>query len=148
MVKEAEDEEHAERNAKVDDGLNILGEQEHVLWHVNFGEDGRVGYERRHTLGGGLVEVREDQVAAKKVDGVVVDLVAEELGEDDLHDKQGEQGIKHTPKHAEHRTLVLGFEIARHQLLEEKLVLFKTLKHQIPRKFIQLEQSASYDNSI
>ena len=83
----------------------------------------RVGHEGRHALRGGLVEVIEHKVAAEQVRGVVVHGLAEELREDDFHDKQREQRVEHAPQHAEHRTLVLGLKVSRHQFLEQKLVL-------------------------
>ena len=83
-----------------------------------------------------IPEVGEDQVAAEEIDGVVVYLVTEELGEDDLHNKQREQRVEHAPKHAEHCALVLGLEVARNEFFEEKLVFFHFLKHRTPRKLI------------
>lgn len=56
-VDHAEHKKHAQRQAKVNESLDIFGEEEQVLWHIDLREDLGVAHEGSHTLAGGLVEV-------------------------------------------------------------------------------------------
>ena len=50
IVQDAEHEEHAECQAEVDEGLDVLGEQEKVFGDVDLGEDAGVAHEGGHSL--------------------------------------------------------------------------------------------------
>ena len=85
IVQDAEHEEHAEGQAEIDEGLDILGEQEKVFWDVDLGEDAGVAHEGLHALAGGFAEAGKNKVSAKEVGGVVRGVSAEELGENQAH---------------------------------------------------------------
>ena len=91
VVKGAEHEENAQRQAKVDEGLHVLREQEQILGHIDLGEDARVAHQGLHALRGGLVEVGEHQVAAEQIGGIVRHVPPEELGKHQLHHQQHQQ---------------------------------------------------------
>ena len=55
----------------------------------------------------------------------------EELGEDDAHDQQRQQGTEHAPQHAENRALVLLLEVARDELTEQETVLAQRLNRRV-----------------
>ena len=88
IVQDAEHEKHTEGQAEVDEGLDILGEQEKVFWDVDLGEDAGIAHEGLHALAGGFTEAGKDQVPAKEVGGVIGGVPAEELGENQAHDQQ------------------------------------------------------------
>jgi len=90
-VQDAEQEKDDEGQAEIDEGLDVFGEQEQVLGHVDLGEDARVAHEGLHPLAGGLAEVGEHQVAAEQIGGVVLHVPPEELGEYQLHHQQHQQ---------------------------------------------------------
>lgn len=54
---------------------------------------------------------------------------SEELLENDFHDKQGQKRHQHAPPHAENRALVLLFEVALDEFLEEEFMLPEGLDH-------------------
>ena len=85
VVQDAEHEKHAEGQAEIDEGLDILGEQEKVLGDIHLGEDARIAHEGLHALAGGFAEAGKDQVPAKEVGGVMGGVSAEELGENQAH---------------------------------------------------------------
>ena len=88
IVQDTEHEKHTECQAEIDEGLDILGEQEKVLGDIHLGEDAGVAHEGLHALAGGFTEAGKDQVPAKEVGGVIGGVPAEELGEDQTHDQQ------------------------------------------------------------
>lgn len=123
VVDHTEHKKDAQCQAKVDKGLDVLGEKEQILGHVDLGEDPGVAHKGGHALTGGLVEVGEDQVAAEEVGSVMGGSPAEKLREDQPHDQQGQQRGQHAPGHAQHRAFVFLFEITFDQFLEEELVM-------------------------
>ena len=129
VVQGAEQEEHAQGQAEVDEGLHVFGEEEEVFWHVDLGEDAGVAHQGGHALAGGLVEIGEHQVAAEQVGSVVGHVMPEELREDQPHDQQGQQRGEHAPGHAQHRALIFLFEVPLDQFLEEELVFFQLFYH-------------------
>ena len=124
MVQDAEDEEHAERQAEVNQALDIFGKQENILWHVDLGEDVRIAHQRCHALIGRIVEEREDQVAAEEVRRIVRRVASEEIRENQAHDQEGQQRRQNTPSHPQYRSLVFRFEVAFDQFLKEELICF------------------------
>ena len=52
---------------------------------------------------------------------------AEELGEHDAHNQEGEQGRENAPEHAEIGSLIFLIEIALYKLREQKSVLTDAL---------------------
>ena len=129
VVQNAEDKKHAQGKAEVDEGLNILGEEEQVLWHIDLGKDAGVAHEGGHALTGGLVEVGEDQVAAKQIGGIMGGIAAKKLRKDQPHDQKGQQRGQHAPGHTQHGALILFLKISLDQFLKEKLVRLQFLKH-------------------
>ena len=123
IVDHTEHKEDTQGQAEVDESLDILGEKEQILGHVDLGEDPSVAHEGGHALTGGLVEIGEDQVAAEEIGGVVGGGPAKKLCEDQPHDQKGQQRGQHAPGHAQHCTLVFLFEITFDQFLEEELVM-------------------------
>ena len=69
--------------------------------------------------------IAENKVAAKQESGVVLYSGTEEMGENQSHHKQHQQGREYTPAHAKHRSFVFLFKITAYQLFNKKLVLFK-----------------------
>ena len=128
-VQNTEQKKHAEGQAKVDERLHVLREQEKILGDIHLGEDARVAHKGGHPLAGGLVEAGEDQVAAEEVGRVVGGGASEELGEYHFHDQQRQQRGQNAPGHAQDCALVLLFEVAFDQFLEEELVSFEFLDH-------------------
>ena len=98
---------------------------------IHLGEDARVAHQGAPPLGGGLVEVGENEVAAEEVDGVVGGGPAEELGEHQLHHQQRQEGRQDAPRHAQHRALVFLFEVPLDQLLKEEAVAAKLVIHNL-----------------
>ena len=90
-VQNTEQKEHAEGQAKVDERLHVLREQEEILWDVHLCENACVAHKGGHPLAGGLVEAGEDQVAAEEIGRVVGGGASEELGEYHFHDQQRQQ---------------------------------------------------------
>ena len=86
----------------------------------------RVAHQRVHTARGRLAEVREYRVAREQVRRVMRHVPAEELGEHQPHDQQGQQWRKDAPSHAQHRALVFLLEVALDQFFKEKLMLIKS----------------------
>lgn len=115
-------EEHQQRQAEVDDCRNVLRQQEHVFGHVDLREDVRIAHQRVHAAGCRLAVIREHQVAREQVRRVVRHISAEELGEHQAHDQQGQKRRQNAPPHAQHRALVLLLEVALDEFLEEELV--------------------------
>lgn len=131
-VQCAEQEEHAQGQPEVDQGLHVLGKQKQVLGYVHLGEDARVAHEGGHTLRRGLIEVREHQVSAEQIGGVVRHTPTKKLRKDQPHDQQGQQRRQHAPGHAQNGAFVFLFEITLDQFLEEKAVLKPFQKHATP----------------
>ena len=71
MVERAEHKEYAQREAEVDEALDVLGKEEEILRDVDLGEDAGVACQGGHALVGGLAEEREHQVPAEEEDGVM-----------------------------------------------------------------------------
>ena len=101
-------------------GIRIFCEKKQIFRDVDLAQDARVMDQRAHPGLRPFAEVVHDQRTAEKVDGVMLLVPAEELCEDQLQHEQQKQGGKDAPEHAEHRPLVLFFEISLHQLLEKK----------------------------
>ena len=122
-VQHAEQEKDAQRQGKVDQRLDVFGEQEQVFRHVDLGENGGVACQRGHALTGGFVEVGKHQVAAEQVGGIVLHAPAKELGEHQTHHQQHQQRRQHAPRHAQHGAFIFLLEVALHQLFKKKAVL-------------------------
>lgn len=121
-VKNAKQEEHDQRQGEVDECLHIFGEQEQILGHVDLRENTGIAHKGGHALIRGLAEATENQVAAEQVSGVVLHIAAEKLGKHQSHDQQRQQWGQHTPRHAQHRALVLFLEVALDQFLKEEAI--------------------------
>ena len=106
MVQNAEHEKHAEGQTEVDEALDVFGEQEHVLRHVDLGKNGRIAHEGSHALVRGLTEKREHQVATEQIGRVVRGIAPKKLRENQPHDQQGQQRRQHAPGHAEARACI------------------------------------------
>ena len=102
VVQNAEHKEHAQGKAEVDEGLDVFGEEEQVLGHIDLGKDAGVAHEGGHALAGGLVEVGEDQVAAEQIGGIMGGIAAKKLRKDQPHDQKGQQRGQHAPGHTQH----------------------------------------------
>lgn len=144
VVQYAEHKEHAQRQAEIDEGLDVLGKQEQVLGHVDLGEDAGVAHQGSHPLAGGFVEVAEHQVAAEQIRGVMGRVPPEKLGEHQPHHQQHQQRRQHAPQHAQHRPLVFLFEVPLHQFLKEELVLLVFLNHTRSRSIPEIQVPGVY----
>ena len=129
MVQNAEEKEHDQGQAEVDEALDVFGHQEQILRHIDLRKDGGVAQKRGHALVRGFAEEGEDQVAAEQIGRVMRGAAPEKLGEHQAHDQQHQQRRQDAPGHAQHRALIFGFEVAFDQLLKEELVGFEFLKH-------------------
>ena len=85
----------------------------------------RVAYNGREAHVATLRKVVEHCYAYHKVGGVVFYLprTAKYIGKHKVKHKCGKQRVEKTPQNAQHRTLVLGFEISCHKLIYQKTVL-------------------------
>ena len=135
-VQNAEQEKHAQRQSEVDQSLDVLGQQEQVLRHVDLGEDVCVFQKRCHPQDGGLAEAGKDQVAAEQIGGIVFHRSAEKPGKDQPHHQQRQQRGEQAPRHAQHRSFVLFLEIALYQFLKQELVFFQLLYHGASLRFL------------
>lgn len=71
IVQDAEHEKHTEGQAEVDEGLDILGEQEKVFWDVDLGEDAGIAHEGGHSLRSRFIKIRKNKVSAKQISCIV-----------------------------------------------------------------------------
>ena len=138
MVEHAEHEEHTEREAEVDEALDVFGEQEQILRDIHLGKDPGVIHQRAHALVGGLAEEGEHEVAAEEECRVMRGAAAEKLREHEPHHEQRQQRRQHAPCHAEHGALVFLFKIAFHQFLKEELIGFECLEHEISPELLKV----------
>ena len=106
-----EQEEHQQRQAEVDQRRDVFGQQEHILWHVDLGDDAAVVHQRAHAGGGGVLEIVVHQVSAEQVDGVVRLVMREKLAENQAHDQKLQKRRQNAPPHAQHSALVFDFEV-------------------------------------
>lgn len=136
VIQNAEQEKHAQCQSEVDQSLDVLGQQEQVLRHIDLGEDIRVFQQRGHPQSGRLAEAGKDQVAAEQIGGIVLHRGAEKPGKDQPHHQQRQQRGEQAPRHAQHRSFVLFLEIALYQFLEQELVSFKLLYHSASLRFL------------
>lgn len=111
-VDHRKEEEHQQRDAKVDDRRNIFGQKENVFGHVDLCEDMFIRHQGVHAAVGRFAEEIEHQVAREQVGCIVIHRPAEELGEDDFHHQQGQERREDAPPHAQHGTLVFLLEVA------------------------------------
>lgn len=123
-VQNAEQHEHAQSQPKVDEALDIFGEQEQILGHIYFGKNPGIVQKRTHALACGFIEKGEDQVSTEQVNGVMFHISTKELGKYQTHHQQRKQRRQNTPGHPQHRALVFLFEISLHQFLKKELVAF------------------------
>ena len=91
IVHDAEDEKHNEREPEIHECRDILRQREHIFGHIDLREDLRIVDKRAHSVLRGFLVVRKDYVARKKINGVMINVLCEELCEDDLHDQQREE---------------------------------------------------------
>ena len=124
MIQNAKEEKHAERDAEVNQALDIFGKQKQILRHIHLGEDGCVAQKRGHTLVGGFAEERIDQIAAEQIDRVMWSSAPEKLREHQTHNQQHYQRRQQAPNHAQYRAFIFLFKISFNQLFEKKLVRF------------------------
>ena len=129
VVQDTEDKEHTERQAEVNQALDVFGKQKNILRHIDLSENVRVAHQRSHTLIGRITEKGEDQVAAEEVCRIVRGIASEEIRENQAHDQKGQQRRQNTPGHAKDRALIFCFEVAFDQLLKQELICFEFLNH-------------------
>ena len=111
MINDAEREKDSQRQAEIDQGLDVLREHEEVLRDIYLRENAGVAQKSGHTLRRGLAEISIGQVTAEHIDRVVRCIAAEEAGKDQRHDQLGKQRRKHGPDHAEHGALIFFLKI-------------------------------------
>ena len=92
LIQQHKQEEHAERQPKVDQRRYVLGQQEHIFRHIDLCKDGGIRHKRVHPPGRCLPVVGEDQVATEQINGIVGGVPAEKLGEHQTHHEKIQQG--------------------------------------------------------
>lgn len=88
FIQQYKQEEHAERQPKVDQRRYVLGHQEHIFRHIDLCKDGGIRHKRVHPPGRCLPVVGEDQIAAEQIDRVMWSISSKKLGEDQAHYQQ------------------------------------------------------------
>ena len=123
-VEHAEEEIHHQDDHEVDKRRHISGEDEQILWDIDFAEDPGIAHQAVHATPGGLLKISHHQVAAEQIGGVEGGVAPKELGEYQLHNQKRQQRGQHTPGHTQNRALIFFFEVSLDQFLEEELVFF------------------------
>ena len=118
-------EEHAQIQAKIDEGGHVFGQQKQVLRHIHLGKNAGVCHQGVHAAVGGLPIVGEHQVAAEQVDGVMGGVPAEKLGKYQTHHQQIQQRRQYAPAHAQHGALVFLLKIPFYQFREQERLFVK-----------------------
>lgn len=129
IIKEREQEKHAQHQPEIDQHGHILGKQEQILGHIDLGEDFCIGHEGAHAPLGGFPEKGHDDVAGKQVGGKMRGISAKQLGKHQLHHQQGKKWRQNAPPHPQNRALIFLLEIPFDQFLKEELVFFNLLQH-------------------
>ena len=131
MVNGSKHEKDAKGQTEIDERGNVFGQQEHILWHIDFADNAPVCHQSVHTAIGGFLEIRKNQVAAEQVCGVMGGIASKELSKHQPHYQQRQQRRQHAPPHAKHRALVLLLEISLYQFGKEETILVEGLQKMI-----------------
>ena len=84
-VQDAERKKHSESQREVQKRLNILGQQEYVLGHIDLREYRRIVPKASHPFVGGFAEIHEKEIPAEEVCRVMLYGGPEKLRKDHLH---------------------------------------------------------------
>ena len=77
-----------QRNAEIDEGRDVFGEQEQIFGYIHLGENLRVVQQRGHPFIGGVTEKGKDQLSGEEVNGVVLDGGPQKRPENQVHHQQ------------------------------------------------------------
>lgn len=85
LIDGREHKEHHQRNAEIDDGRHVFGQQEQVFRHIDFAEYRGVAHQGVHAARGCLPIIAEKQVAGEQVGGIMLHGSAKKPGEHQPH---------------------------------------------------------------
>ena len=119
-VQQREHKEHNHSQQKVDESGYILGQDEQVFRDIDLGDDARVVHQARHAVVRRFTVIRHDDVTGEQVSCIVRRILAEESGEDNLHDKESQH--RREPCHAERRALVFLLKVTLHEFFKKEHV--------------------------
>ena len=97
VIKGYKNKVQQQRQAKVNQALDVLGQQKQILWDPNLTDNLAVGYNCSHSTVCCLGKIGEKQIATEEVDRVMGLCSAKELCKYQFHDQQMQQGIQHAP---------------------------------------------------
>ena len=113
--QQCHDEQRHQAEEEVDQRKATLFQGENILRNVHFAQQRAVFQHAFHGHGGALAEEVEHQLADDKEQREILDalpLLVEQRTEHGPHDQAGQQGVQHTPGHAQHTAAVFQLKVA------------------------------------
>ena len=85
--------ENDQRQPEIDDGGDVLAEQEHVFRYIDLSKDLRVRHQRLHAAVGRLLVIGKDQVPGKQISRIVLHVPSKKARKNKAHDQEREQRV-------------------------------------------------------
>ena len=96
-VQNAKEEVNYQNNKEVYQGRNISGEYKKIFGNIDLAENAGISHQTVHTAAGRLLEIGQNQSAAKKINGIEGSASPEKLSEDQFHYQQRKQRGENAP---------------------------------------------------